>query len=199
MSILPTNVQELKSNFWYRGWALDIHTTSSIKKPDDRFETTRPPLGEALYLLKYRDDKKQIEPIAHTVSNFVLAPTNHWWFHYISAIIPVPPSKTHRPFQPVFELAEQIARLSHIECHLDYLIKNKDTDQSKNLPAEQKHQELINAFSVADNRFSNKTVLVFDDLYDTGATMNIVCDLLKKSGNASYIYILTVTKTRKAG
>ena len=195
--MMNTNVQILESDCWYKGWALDFQTISSTPLSDGRFETERPELGEALYSLKYKSDKRQIDPIANTVSNFLLSNDNQWWFRYLSAIIPVPPSYKNRPFQPVLELAKSISIKSGILCHDDYLVKVKETEQLKNLDhIETRYHQLEGAFSVKDNRFFNRTILVFDDLYRSGETLKAICKTIKKEGNARYIYVLTVTKTR---
>lgn len=58
MTTNPTVVQ----GAWTRGWALDRHITSSVFLGDDeyghaRFESTRSPIGELLYQLKYRNQQ----------------------------------------------------------------------------------------------------------------------------------------------
>jgi len=194
---MKTNVQILESDCWFKGWALDFHTISSVLLPDGRFNTDRTKLGEALFRLKYGPDIRQVEPIADTVSNFLLSNDNQWWFKWLSAIIPVPPSNKNRTFQPVLELAKAISIKSGIMCHEDYLGKVKETEQLKNLDdIETRYLQLKGAFAVKDNRFFNKTVLVFDDLYRSGETLESICKTIREKGNASFIYVLTVTKTR---
>jgi len=197
MKILQTNVRELKGNWWYRGWALDIHTISSVPMPGG-FDTERTELGQAVYLLKYEGHIDQIHPIADTVTNFLKLEENQWWFKYVSGIVPVPPSKFDRPFQPVFELAREISHKSKIRSDEDFLIKTKDTEELKNIDdAETRYRQLEDAFSVKDDRFSGGTVLVFDDLYRSGETLASVCKTIKEKGRARFIYVLTLTKTRK--
>ncbi len=133
MKILQTNVQELKSNWWYRGWALDIHTISSVPMPDGGFDTQRTELGQALFLLKYRGHIDQIQPVADTVASFLKREENQWWFKYVSGLVPVPPSKFDRSIQPVWELAGAISIKSKIRCDEDFLIKTKDTEELKNI------------------------------------------------------------------
>jgi competence protein ComFC len=81
---------------WRDGYALDIHTTSSIPLGYDefghmQFETTRSALGEALYRLKNR---------VETAADFVRS-----WRPGIDMIVPVPAS-TKRKLQPVLAIAE---------------------------------------------------------------------------------------------
>jgi hypothetical protein len=58
MKTNPVQVQ----GAWRLGWALDVHTTSSEflgydQNGNPQFNTTRSPLGELLYQLKYRGQK----------------------------------------------------------------------------------------------------------------------------------------------
>lgn len=176
---------------------MDFHTISSVALPDGHFETKRSELGEALYWLKYRNDKCQIESIADTVASFLKSDFNLWWFKYVNAIIPVPPSKINRPFQPVIELAKSISIKSGIESDSDYLIKVKDTEQLKNEDdLESRYHQLEDAFSVRDKRFFDRTILVFDDIFRSGETLRAICKTIKEKGCARFIYVLTVTKTR---
>lgn len=177
---------------------MDFHTISSVQMPDGHFITERSELGEALFLLKYRRDIKQIQPLADTVVYFLKSERNQWWFKYVEAFIPVPPSCINRPFQPVLELVRAISFKSGIKYYEDYIIKLKETEQLKNIDdAETRSHQLEGAFSVRDNRFLGKTVLVFDDLYRSGETLASICKAIKEKCNARYVYVLTITKTRR--
>ena len=80
----------------------------------------------------------------------------------------------------------------------DYLIKTKPTSQLKEVlsPAERK-EILKDVFSVKDERYKSKKVLIFDDLYRSGSTMNEVANVLLNKGEVSSVFVLTITKTRK--
>lgn len=43
---------------WKGGWALDLHTVSSKINLDGSYDNVRSKIGEALYLLKYRNDNR---------------------------------------------------------------------------------------------------------------------------------------------
>lgn len=74
---LPMSVQikpKALRGGWKQGFALDVHTTSSTfvghneyGRPE--FATTRSPLGELLYRLKYGRDPSVIEEIVNTPSS----------------------------------------------------------------------------------------------------------------------------------
>lgn len=46
------------------------------------------------------------------------------------------------------------------------------------------------------NALYGKKILVLDDLYRSGATLNEVCKVIKDQGKAEIIYVLVITKTR---
>jgi predicted amidophosphoribosyltransferase len=190
---MQINGQKLTGS-WKAGWALDFHTVSSIPRPDGGFDTQRTEIGELLYQLKYKNDKSKIEPIAEIAAAFI---KKRLVFPYLTAIIPVPPSKMDRPFQPVQELALKIGQKVNLPVPLDYLIKVKETEPLKSVEDLQvRKEQLKGAFKVKDNRFAGKYVLLFDDLFRSGETLSEITDVLVKEGKVSKVFVLTITKTR---
>src|SRR5689334_10517068 len=97
---IELNPQTLRGP-WASGFALHVHSLSSTYLGDDeygypRFSTTRSPVGELLYRLKYRQDKTAIDPLAQAAANFC----RKTWRLRIDAILPVPPTQARR-LQPV--------------------------------------------------------------------------------------------------
>ncbi len=198
MKFLKTAPQPLYGfqRYWYRGWALDMHTQKVFHASGI---VRRTELGEAMFQLKYRNGFNMIEPVGNTIVNFLKSAENYWWFRHVSTIIPAPPSK-NRVVQPVFELAKWVAPRTGLTYDDNYVIKYRETGESKNLvgPVPGIHH-LERAFSVrAEGQFSGKTVLVLDDVFGTGTTLGAVCKTLYEQGNAWYVYALAVTKTRKS-
>ena len=179
---------------WIAGWTLDLHTVSSRYMPDGSFETARTELGELLYQLKYRHDKSKIRPIAQVAAEFI---KKLLVYPYLDAIIPIPPSDMNRPFQPVIELAAEIGRILNLPAPSDYLVKVKPTVPLKSLEGyESRQEQLKNAFTVQDNRFYRKYVLLFDDIYRSGETLKAATDVLIKNGEVSRVYVLALTRTK---
>jgi predicted amidophosphoribosyltransferase len=52
---------------------------------------------------------------------------------------------------------------------------------------------LTGAFSVAPKLTSGKDLLLFDDLYGSGATVSHIVVGLKNAGRANAVYLLTLT------
>lgn len=192
---IEINPQKLDGN-WKEGWALDLHTLYSILIEPDLgvFDTKRTPIGEELYLLKYRNERNRAENIAKVAAEFLNNKKSDW---NLDVIIPIPPSDITREFQPVYELAKSIGQLVGLPVDLNSLKKLKNTSQLKNIYKPEERKEILkDAFSIEDNALSGKNVLIFDDLYRSGETLNAVCDVIMNKGKTKEVYVLTITKTR---
>lgn len=185
---------------WAEGYALDLHTTSSTFLGYDgyghpQFETVRSELGELLYKLKYRADPSAVDSIAETAAEFL----KEKWRIDVDLIVPVPPSDTSRKRQPVLEVATAISNRAGIELCLDGVVKVKQTPQLKNVfDFKERVAALEGAFIVEKSKIQGKRVILFDDLFRSGATMNTITECLTKDGGAEVVYAVTLTRTRSS-
>jgi predicted amidophosphoribosyltransferase len=181
---------------WTLGYALDFQTSSStfidynaFGHPE--FDTKRPPVGELLYQLKNRGDATAIDPLADAAATFI----TDW---PIDVIVPIPPSNTARKRQPVIEVAGEISNRTGIQLCATCIKKVKNTGQLKDVFDRAKRDEILaGAFSVDRQHTEARRILVFDDLYRSGATAAAVTRLLLADGAAAAVYLLTLTQTRK--
>ena len=179
---------------WKGGWALNIHTLSSTPNSNGGYDSVRTEIGEALFLLKYRDDYSQVKFLSEELVKFL---KTRMVLPYIDAIIPVPAS-FQRDRQPVNEICETVGKALSIDVVNDLILKTKDTKQLKSIQDLKERQEAIKgAFQVTDNeKFKNKKVLIIDDLYRSGTTLNELTNVLYSQANVNNVYIVTLTKTR---
>jgi predicted amidophosphoribosyltransferase len=178
---------------WRAGWALDLHTISSVALGDGKYDTLRSEVGEALFRLKYHGDPQYVDPLAeaavHFLGTLVIARS-------VAAILPVPPSDTTRLKQPVFDVARRVGELLPLVVDVDYLVKRRATSALKDISdPEERHQQLAGAFGVRDDRYAGKRVLLFDDLYRSGETLAEITRTLMDAG-VDRVYVLTLTRTR---
>lgn len=178
---------------WKIGWAIDLHTIKSVLLPDGRFDTTYTKTGEALHKLKYESDYSQIIPLAQTTIQFL---NTRKVTPYLDVIISVPPSSA-RVLQPVHEIAKNISTSLNIPYDTNYLIKTRQTQPLKGLDDQTDRKKTIaGAFQVADLRYKNKKILLFDDLFRSGTTLNEITEVLHIEGLVQKVYVVTLTKTR---
>lgn len=193
---MEVNVREIQGN-WNLGYSLAKHVLHSVCIGENEwghpeFDTTRSEPGEALFQLKYRDDFGQVEPIAQQLySSF------SGYFGSSSLIVPMPASKT-RIRQPVTEIARSLAQKMSIPCYENLLSKSKATPQMKDIESrDDKVSTLVSAFTVNDVLPEGLyDVLLVDDLFDTGSSLEAATTVLRKYGKIRYIYVAVVTRKR---
>lgn len=182
---------------WAVGYTLDDHTVASDFLGHDEygnaeFETRRSEMGELLFRLKYDSDRSVLSTIAQTVAEFL--ESTHW---PMDLLVPTPPSSFDRKFQPVPALTEEVAKILDIEYCPDCITKIKETPQLKNIYKLKKRMELLHdAFDVRKDLAAGKSIVVLDDLFRSGATLNMVTRELIDQGEAKDVYVLTLTRTR---
>ena len=182
---------------WKQGFALDLHTTkSTLVGVDDfghnKFDTLRPPIAEDLFQLKYRKDTGRVERIANQTAAFLEKYKTGW---QLDVIIPIPPSDQTRQLQPVYELAKSIGEKCNLPVDFTTLKKVKPTSELKGIDDAEKRREILkDAFDVEANSLAGKDVLLFDDLFRSGETLQAATDVLLKKGKARNVYVLTITK-----
>ena len=72
--------------------------------------------------------------------------------------------------------------------------KSKVTRELKNLPLEQKVEALVGSVSVDRTKVADKTIVVVDDLYQSGLTINYIAEELRQVG-AKEVFGLAAVKT----
>jgi predicted amidophosphoribosyltransferase len=184
---------------WLDGYALDYHTVSSTCIGHNEFgypvfETQYTPLGELLFRLKSRSDETVVEEIVDAVEGFV----ESTWKSQLTIIVPVPPSNTARKAQPVFLVAEALGKRFRLDVRRDAVTKIRKTPQLKNVyDYAERTKVLEGAFRADPSLVAGQSILLFDDLYRSGATMNAVAKVLNAEGQAAAVHALALTRTRR--
>jgi predicted amidophosphoribosyltransferase len=197
---MKINVRPIAGN-WSHGWALDQHTLHSNTGDTDGFD---PPaldpeqagIGEAMFKLKFHDDLTLVEPIARTVAAFIRGRPE---LADIAAILPVPPSEWRRSYQPVEVVAARVGALLRLPAPGDYLLKTKPTRPLHGISDRRpRPEELNDAFSIMDKCFANRHVLLFDDIYRFGQTLQAATVALLFQGNVAMVSAITATSVMVA-
>jgi predicted amidophosphoribosyltransferase len=175
---------------WAEGFVLDRHTVSSVPTGDQyyRFDTKRTELGELVYKLKY--GAGSLESIVDTVEAFLKE-----WNPEFECFATAPPSLL-RKAQPITEIARSLSeRLSIALCE-NALAKVKPTEQMKNIDRTKRLVILAEAIQRGTGDVGGKSVLLLDDLYDSGATLRRCADVLQKECGVKSVRALALTRTK---
>ncbi|NOV21226.1 ComF family protein [Ensifer adhaerens] len=182
---------------WDNGYALDKHKISSTFSGYNEFghptfDTLRTEAGEAVYQLKYKTDWSQSVNLAKAVHNHIVPN-----FPEIGLIVPVPASQT-RTRQPVDAVAEELAKLMGVGFFANIIVKAPSTTgkKLKDLGSKQeKVAELAGRFSINDGIPSQGTwnVLLIDDLFDSGASMEAATNALRTYKKIAGVYVAALT------
>jgi predicted amidophosphoribosyltransferase len=181
---------------WSKGLAYDIHTLKSEYLGQDAhghdiFENTRSPMGELVYKLKYHGDTSVVGEILNLLSKEVD-------FSRVDVIIPIPPSNKNRIIQPVYIIATAIGERFGVQVCQDAIIKLDGSHQLKEITDSEQRITELKKYMRLTNKYDLdcKTVLLLDDLYRSGSTLNVATELLLKIAKVKKVYVLAMTKTR---
>jgi ComF family protein len=110
-------------------------------------------------------------------------------------LMPIPLSdkkKKKRGFNQSEEIAKVISEATKIENDFNCIIKIKDNKSQTELTKKERFENVKNTFKIVKN-VKNKNILLLDDVYTTGATMEECAKSLKESG-ASKVWGVTVAR-----
>ena len=103
----------------------------------------------------------------------------------LDAIVPVPmyrKKQRKRGYNQAEEFAKALSRETGIKTDSRLLIRRRDTVPMKTLSKQQREENLKKAFIVNKNRELPKRVLIVDDIFTTGSTLDACAKALKKAG-----------------
>lgn len=187
--------REIKGN-WDYGKVLDLHTISSHMVGEDefghpQFETEYSAAGKLLHEFKYRDNPDALHDLLKMIGDHFAGNLNA----RIDVVVPVPPSKPGRVVTA--RIAEEIAKRIGAAFSANALTKKRPTEQMKAADSRRRRELLADAFAADPAILAGKSVLLADDLYQTGATLEAATAVLRAQGRAAKVYAFAVTRTRK--
>lgn len=112
-------------------------------------------------------------------------------------IIPVPIHKKRykeRGYNQTELIATRIAKNLGIQAITDVLIKVKNNKPQSELTKAEREQNIKNVYIIQNKqKIKNKAILIIDDIYTTGNTVNECSKIIKQAG-AREIAVLTLAK-----
>jgi len=162
---------------------------------------------ELMYIFKYEGQIRQLiidykfnekSYIYKTFVNFLLK--NKKIFENIKKydkIIPVPISKKRykeRGYNQSLLIANEISKQTNLELVNNCLIKTKNIIEQSKLNKEDRQQNIQGVYSIQNEEIiTNKKVLLIDDIYTTGSTVN-ECSKILQQARPERIGVLVLAK-----
>lgn len=109
-------------------------------------------------------------------------------------ILPVPihkQKKRERGFNQAELIAKELGKLMDIPVDSSYLIRKEKTTPQKELTRRQRKVNLKEVFGIQSNGKYYKRVLLIDDIYTTGATIDAISEILREN-QTKIIFFLTL-------
>lgn len=145
-------------------------------------------IRESIYRFKYSNQRTYAAFYAQAMAYRYGRTLRSWG---IEIIIPVPVSKEKkqsRGYNQAALLAKELSERLQIP-YGEELVRVKNTIPQKELSPTERKTNLKNAFKMKQNIVKYKKVLLVDDIYTTGSTMDACATVLKQAG-AGQVYCI---------
>jgi ComF family protein len=143
------------------------------------------PLREAIHQFKYRPCRSLGRPLGEWMAQNVRLLTG------IDIVMPVPlhtKRLRQRGFNQALLLAHRISETHHVKLSCDNLFRVRPTRPQVELTGEERVRNVAGAFELHQpGEVEGGRVVLIDDVFTTGATMNECAEVLKDAGAAQVI------------
>ncbi len=165
-----------KKHFYHRGRALYEYNSAA----------------ESIYRFKYGGRREYAdfygEQMAEYLGEFIRSTG-------AAGIVPIPLHKNRkrvRGYNQAELLAQALGKRLNIPVYPKMLVRVRDTVPQKKLNPSERENNLKKAFNMGQNDVKSKVIIVVDDIYTTGTTIDEAARVLKDNG-ADKVYFVTLT------
>lgn len=144
---------------------------------------------QSIYRYKYENKREYADFYAAEICLRLGSEAKSW---KADAIIPIPLHKSRlkqRGYNQSQLIAERVGATLDIPVLSDYVIRKKKTIAQKQLNPVERQNNLKRAFKISRNDVKLDTVILLDDIYTTGSTIDAVAALLKNTGTGKVFFI----------
>lgn len=137
---------------------------------------------EAIYRFKYEGRIEYADFFGTQLAVKMSDEIRNW---NVDAIVPVPLHKDRekkRGYNQAVLIARVLGKRLNIPVRENLIYRIKSTVPQKELLGKERQNNLKNAFKIGQNDVKLKTIIVVDDVYTTGATMDEIARCLKSAG-----------------
>ncbi|MBR5944492.1 MAG: ComF family protein [Lachnospiraceae bacterium] len=149
-------------------------------------------VAKAIYKLKYSGRREYAEYFGKKAAEILKNELKEW---DADAIIPVPIHKNRmrsRGYNQAYEFAKTLGKYAGIRVDNKLIKRIEDTKPLKFLNPAERQNNLKKAFKIGGNDVKLSKIIVVDDIYTTGSTIDTVARVLKENGVRS-VYFVTLT------
>lgn len=149
-------------------------------------------IGESVFRFKYQNRAEYARSFAELIYDELRE-----WIEFINpdALIAVPlhrKRENKRGYNQAEELSREISLLSGVPERSDLIKRSRNTIAQKTFGRKQRQINVKKAFIVRENDVKLDTVIVVDDIFTTGSTIDAVSKELKQHG-VKFVYFITIT------
>ena len=148
-------------------------------------------LREAVHQFKYRPCRSLGKPLGEWMADKVRLVTD------LDMVIPVPLHNQRlkeRGFNQALLLAHEMSLAHHIPLSLDNLYRTRPTRPQVELSGAERIRNVAGAFALRrPGEVADKRLIIVDDVFTTGATMNECAAVLKDAG-AAQVTVFTLAR-----
>lgn len=149
-------------------------------------------MKNSIYQYKYHGKREYADYYIRSLIKYGEYYIRHWRPQLILPIPLHPKKQKERGFNQAEILARGLEKQFQIQLDTKLLIRKKYTTPQKELGNQARKKNLRNTFAIKSGREKVKRVLVVDDIYTTGSTIDEAARILRKWG-ASEIYFITLS------
>ena len=166
----------VKRHFYERGVAVFAYTDG---------------IKQSIYQFKYHDKREYAAFYGRQAAQQCGALIGKW---DIDLVLPVPmyaAKQRKRGYNQAELIARELSKNLNLICASEILVRTRKTTPMKELNDEERRKNVERAFLVKENVVKYKKILLVDDIYTSGATMEACTRILLEAG-ISEVYILSI-------
>jgi ComF family protein len=140
------------------------------------------PVKSALYDFKYKNQRNYAGFFADCIYQYY---GEHLQKIKLEGLVPVPVhphKKRSRGYNQAELLAVELGKRLGLPAYGDYLLREVDTNPQKELGDKARMKNIKNAFKISPNAIKLKKILLVDDIYTSGATVDACTCALQEFG-----------------
>ncbi len=152
-------------------------------------------LRDALMRMKFQNRREYLDFFAMAMVQYAQG-----WLGRIcpEALVPVPmhpKKKKERGFDQCAILAKKVSGLSGIPVREDLVRRIRYTLPQKGLDLKSRYENMKDAFEVPAGVLVPETVVLIDDIYTTGSTVDALAEVFRRNGaHAVYVFTVSIVK-----